>query len=488
MVARAETEFKKYQKLGEFAEQLDMPTPGMPSSASAFNEDLDYERMKNWLRENLAKNIEKVITKHNEFAPEQKGAPKDRLVWSKEYISDNRKKLGLPREMFRSGKDTRFINNFFELKFGRDSLQKPILGGHLTPFGRMTEYWSSVYEEVKTSQNKTKFPQEYKFTLPLVDTLTKIKCFQRHLSKDKKMIEIEGCSFVKNKKLGEGAYGETYKVHYDGQGDLNLAKGDYALKYVSKNYDEKETNIQMKASKNCPFICKVYKSWKTGVGCGFILMELLGSQIELTTIIGQEHKDEVMTIVGSVAKALEELQIHNIIHRDIKAPNLAWSTWSNGKKFCKVIDFGLSKQLDHTYDRTTTTAGTKQFLAPEHTGVGGKHYGKEVDIWALGVLMYNLLSGKVPFKNSDSITQQIPNSGFKFQDESWSLIQGLLEKDEKKRITVDGIMNHDYFKTKVNFWGNLEADAIKSELPATQDPKRLAKRLAALSDLFYNEI
>eukprot|EP00826_Nyctotherus_ovalis_P044480 TRINITY_DN4802_c0_g1_i1.p1 TRINITY_DN4802_c0_g1~~TRINITY_DN4802_c0_g1_i1.p1 ORF type:complete len:209 (-),score=23.34 TRINITY_DN4802_c0_g1_i1:108-734(-) len=101
-----------------------------------------------------------------------------------------------------------------------------------------------------------------------------------------------------------------------------------------------------------------------------------------------------------VAIAISFMHDHSIIHRDIKPSNIL----VNSSGHAVLIDFGLSKQLKDNY--TSTLCGTPEYLAPEQLLKKSKHpitveYTKEVDLWAYGVTLFELLSGYNPFSSAE---------------------------------------------------------------------------------------
>lgn len=135
-------------------------------------------------------------------------------------------------------------------------------------------------------------------------------------------------------------------------------------------------------------------------------------------------------------KAINHCHAQGIVHRDIKPENIM-ITDSNE---IRLIDFGLSKV--QTGKQLEEIAGTPLYMAPE---VINGSYGKEADMWSLGVLLYTLVSGFFPFyeKNTKKVFEKIKTCEWQFQgrtfqkitDECKDLISNLLVKDPKKRLT-----------------------------------------------------
>lgn len=103
-------------------------------------------------------------------------------------------------------------------------------------------------------------------------------------------------------------------------------------------------------------------------------------------------EDKTKFLVSQILCVLERLHSNKIIYRDLKPENLMMCT--NG--YLKLVDMGTAKKLkiERRY-RTTTIIGTPHYMAPEI--ITGKGYSFHVDLWSLGVIMYELLCGKLPF-------------------------------------------------------------------------------------------
>ena len=165
---------------------------------------------------------------------------------------------------------------------------------------------------------------------------------------------------------------------------------------------------------------------------------------------------------------LEYLHSKNIIYRNLKPENLLIK--KNG--YLKFVGFEIAKKIDE--GRTYTMCGTPEYLAPEI--ILCKGYGKPVDWWALGVILYEMIAGIDPFSDEDTLNvyQNILSRKLEFSsdfdDDSKSLIKHLLEPDLSKRFGnlkngVNDIKNHPFFRS-FN-WDKL----MMEKIPAPYIPK-----------------
>lgn len=104
---------------------------------------------------------------------------------------------------------------------------------------------------------------------------------------------------------------------------------------------------------------------------------------------------EVSYYILQIIKALKYLHKHHIIHRDLKLGNI----FLNEHMQVKLGDFGLATKVQYEGERKRTVCGTPNYIAPET--LNGKGHSYEVDIWALGVMMYTLLLGTPPFETKN---------------------------------------------------------------------------------------
>ena len=172
------------------------------------------------------------------------------------------------------------------------------------------------------------------------------------------------------------------------------------------------------------------------------LHELLKRRKRLTEL-------EVQFYIIQLIQALKYLHSHRVIHRDLKLENL----FLTDKMELKVGNFDLATKLDFEEERKRTVCGTPNYIAPEILdGKTGHSY--EVDIWALGVIIYSLIIGKPPFEARDSKTtyKRITMNAWAFPENAKiseaakDLISQILVLEPFKRPSLDKILTHDFFK------------------------------------------
>jgi len=195
-------------------------------------------------------------------------------------------------------------------------------------------------------------------------------------------------------EIGSGGMGVVYKAE-----DCDL-KRTVALKFVvprmlriDEDKDRFVREARTAASLNHPNICTIYEIGETE-GSTYIVMEYIEG-ISLKELIGKGplDLDKALDFAIQIAEGLAEAQENNIVHRDIKSSNVMVTK----KTHAKIMDFGLAKIISESHlTETASIMGTVAYMSPEQAC--GDAMDHRSDIWSLGVVLYEMLSGQLPFQ------------------------------------------------------------------------------------------
>ena len=259
--------------------------------------------------------------------------------------------------------------------------------------------------------------------------------------------------------LGEGIFGSV-KLGVEKKTNQRVA-----IKIIKKN-KAKESDIELVRNeidimKLCyhPYVVHLLDHFENGEYI-FIVMEYIKGG-SLTDYMKNNKFDfterRAAELIYQLAKGLKYLHKYGIIHRDLKPDNIML-TEASDKGNIKIMDFGLSKILGKK-EKSIDGFGTLTFVSPEV--LIRKPYNKEVDIWSLGVILYLMLSGDLPFDDPDDDEQKIAKSivyqDVKFPQEKFGkrskavidLIKGCLTKEPKNRIKIDEILKGEWMKQQL---------------------------------------
>jgi len=165
---------------------------------------------------------------------------------------------------------------------------------------------------------------------------------------------------------------------------------------------------------------------------------------------GSYTEDEASQLVRKIVSAVDYLHNLGIVHRDLKPENLLLKRADNDLEIA-IADFGLSKIVGQQM-MMQTACGTPSYVAPEVLNASG--YGKEVDMWSIGVITYILLCGFPPFYGDTvpEIFEQIMEANFDYPEEYWGavtkeakdFINKLLVVDSDKRMSAVDALRHPW--------------------------------------------
>ncbi|UCE05825.1 MAG: serine/threonine-protein kinase, partial [bacterium] len=251
-------------------------------------------------------------------------------------------------------------------------------------------------------------------------------------------------------KIGEGGMGVVYKAS-----DTKL-KRTVALKFLHPHIiDDKEKRArffleaQAAASLNHPNICTIYEIDETATDDRqiFIAMEYVeGRNLQQKIESGSFEINATLDIASQIAAGLCEAHSKGVIHRDIKSANIMVTD----KGQVKIMDFGLAKLTNGIkITRDGKTLGTMAYISPEQARGGDVDY--RTDIWSLGVILYEMITGQLPFKGESEVAMVVSVLNnepkpfhFKSEDvpvELENIVLKCLEKDIEYRYrTTDQLL------------------------------------------------
>ncbi|KAB5533669.1 hypothetical protein DKX38_016755 [Salix brachista] len=293
--------------------------------------------------------------------------------------------------------------------------------------------------------------------------------------------------YTLGKELGRGQFGVTYLCTENSTGHTYACKSILKRKLVSKNDREdmkREVNIMQDLSGQ-PNIVEFRGAYEDRQSV-HLVMELCAGGELFDRIIAKGHYSErdAAKICREIVNVVHACHFMGVMHRDLKPENFLLSSKAEGAKL-KATDFGLSVFIEE--DNTLSVVvkldklandieamvkfddkeilsdpsrkvyrdivGSAYYVAPE---VLRRSYGKEIDIWSAGVILYILLSGVPPFwaENEKGIFDAILQGEIDFESDPWpsitysakDLVRKMLTQDPKKRITSAQVLEHPWIK------------------------------------------
>ena len=270
-------------------------------------------------------------------------------------------------------------------------------------------------------------------------------------------------------KIGEGGMGVVYKAQ-----DTKLDRL-VAIKFLTAHSSNDEENnarflqeAKAAASLNHPNILSIYEIDKEGNN-QFIVMELIeGNDLRSFLKSGQSISlDKSMDFITQTAKGLKAAHDKGIVHRDIKSENLMVTKDSQ----IKIMDFGIAKLKGSSgLTKTGMSVGTISYMSPEQ--VQGIGVDQRSDIWSLGVVFYELLTGELPFKTEHdaALIYMISSEDVTPPSSLDRKIPNQMDTIVKKMLTKDWNLRYQNLNDFIK-----DIEAVKKELEtSTQKDKKKA--------------
>ncbi|KAH9749496.1 calcium-dependent protein kinase 21 [Citrus sinensis] len=260
--------------------------------------------------------------------------------------------------------------------------------------------------------------------------------------------------YTLGKELGRGQFGITYLCTENSTGNSYACKSILKRKLVNKQDREdikREIQIMqhLAGQQNIVEFRGAYEDRQSV----HLVMELCSGGELFDKIIAQGHYTEkaAAALCRAIVNVVHHCHFMGVMHRDLKPENFLLSN-KDGGAMLKATDFGLSVFIDEgkVY---RDIVGSAYYVAPE---VLRRSYGKEIDVWSAGVILYILLSGVPPFwaETEKGIFDAILKGGVDFESEPWllisdsakDLVRKMLIQDPKKRITSAEVLEHPWMR------------------------------------------
>uniref|UniRef100_A0A4W5NWK2 calcium/calmodulin-dependent protein kinase n=1 Tax=Hucho hucho TaxID=62062 RepID=A0A4W5NWK2_9TELE len=253
-------------------------------------------------------------------------------------------------------------------------------------------------------------------------------------------------------ELGKGAFSVVRRCIKKSNGQEFAAKIINTKKLSARDHQKLEREARICRLLKHPNIVRLHESISEE-GFHYLVFDLVTGGELFEDIVAREYYSEAdaSQCINQILESVHHMHQHDIVHRDLKPENLLLASKLKGAAV-KLADFGLAIEVQGDEQAWFGFAGTPGYLSPEV--LRKDPYGKPVDIWACGVVLYILLVGYPPFWDEDQhkLYQQIKAGAYDFPSPEWdtvtpeakNLINQMLTINPTKRITADQALKHPW--------------------------------------------
>uniref|UniRef100_A0A8C2QBA6 calcium/calmodulin-dependent protein kinase n=1 Tax=Cyprinus carpio TaxID=7962 RepID=A0A8C2QBA6_CYPCA len=253
-------------------------------------------------------------------------------------------------------------------------------------------------------------------------------------------------------ELGKGAFSVVRRCVKKSTGQEYAAKIINTKKLSARDHQKLEREARICRLLKHPNIVRLHDSISEE-GFHYLVFDLVTGGALFEDIVAREYYSEAdaSQCINQILESVNHIHQHDIVHRDLKPENLLLASKMKGAAV-KLADFGLAIEVQGDQQAWFGFAGTPGYLSPEV--LRKDPYGKPVDIWACGVILYILLVGYPPFWDEDQhkLYQQIKAGAYDFPSPEWdtvtpeakNLINQMLTINPAKRITAEQALKHPW--------------------------------------------
>lgn len=281
---------------------------------------------------------------------------------------------------------------------------------------------------------------------------------------------IENDYEVSAKVLGTGYNGAVYSASSMSRPGQKFAVKAFNFSGVpGKKRQQLESEVEVFLSMDHPNIARLVDVYEHGERLDLVMECMSGGELfDRMMQVKRLTEFDAAHAIWQMLLALNYIHNHQIVHCDIKLENFMYDapvgTGGDGENHLKLIDFGFSKMCSEKEKAHTKTGGTLSYLSPEVLkGV----FTTQCDLWSLGVIVFVLLSGYMPFAGKeDEVMTKVLRGAYHMSEKRWSSISGeaisfvksLLVIDPQQRLTAQSALDHPFIKNR-HFLSKVEVDS-----------------------------
>lgn len=253
------------------------------------------------------------------------------------------------------------------------------------------------------------------------------------------------CKYEVLAVVGKGSFSQVLRVQH------RVTRKYFAVKVVNGDCGAVNNELNILSRLSHPFVIRLEEVFKSSSKL-FIVMQMAsgGEMYDRVVAKGRYSEEEARNALKMLLTGLTYLHSIRVTHRDLKPENLLYSD-ARPEARLLITDFGLAYQATKPNETMTETCGTPEYIAPEL--LLRVPYTQKVDMWAVGVIAYILMSGIMPFDDDcrSRLYTHIITANYVYYPQFWSgselakqFVDSLLETNSAERLSASGAMKHEW--------------------------------------------